>query len=55
VLITHNYGPSYVYDKKNTGVYYGAGTWAVYLEDRSAMIPNAAFDVFVSNAVRPTW
>jgi hypothetical protein len=54
-VITHNFGPHFVYDTKHTAVYYGIGTWAVYLEDRTAMIPNAAFDVFVTNAPRATW
>jgi hypothetical protein len=54
-VITHNFGPHFVYDTKHTGVYYGIGTWAVFLEDRTAMIPNAAFDVFIANAPRTTW
>jgi hypothetical protein len=55
VLITHSFHPFAVYDTKKTGVYYGAGTWAVYLEDRTAMIPNAGFNAFVANAPRATW
>ena len=55
VLITHSFHPFSVYDTKKTGVYYGFGTWAVYLEDRTPMIPNAGFNVFVANAPRATW
>jgi serine protease len=54
-LITHNYGPFFKYNLKNTGVYYGAGTWAVYNEDSSAMAPNTTFNVLIANAPRATW
>jgi hypothetical protein len=57
VLVTHNYGPYFLYDTKYNGVYYSSGnsTWSVYLEDQSPMIQNAAFNVFVANASRATW
>lgn len=55
VLITHNFGPFFKYDTKNAAVWFTGTTWAIYFEDLSPMIVNAAFDVLVANAPRATW
>ncbi|HEX7333640.1 MAG TPA: RICIN domain-containing protein [Pyrinomonadaceae bacterium] len=52
LFVTQNYNPAGasegIYNNHSIGVFYTAGKWAIFNQDRSAMPPNAAFNVHVS-------
>ena len=53
MFVTANWNPGGsggVYNSHHTGVWYdgGAGKWAVFNQDRSAMTPDAAFNVMIT-------
>jgi serine protease len=56
LFVTQNYNPggasAGVYNNHSIGVFYTAGKWAIFNQDRAAMPPNAAFNVHVSDAAR---
>jgi hypothetical protein len=56
VIITANYNPGGaggVYDAHSLGVWYTNGKWAIFHQDRSAMIVGAAFNVLVASPSGP--
>lgn len=47
IIVTHNYTPNATYLNKSTGVFWTGTTWAIYLEDQTAMPLNITFNVIV--------
>jgi hypothetical protein len=47
LIVTHNFSPTGTYLNKSFGVYWTGSTWAIYLEDTSAMLLGQSFNVLV--------
>jgi hypothetical protein len=47
LIVTHNYSPTSVYLTKPYGVYWTGASWAIFIEDFTAMAVGTAFNVLV--------
>jgi hypothetical protein len=47
LIVTPDFNPKSVYDDHPIGVWYNAGSWTIFHQDNTPMIPGASFNVMV--------